>query len=130
MASSSYPSPAERAGRVHRRPLVAVLEPRDADAMHRLCAKRRSGGGVSKNYSSSTPTPAQTRSPTLPKRGREKKERLATFKFQTADVSSPSHGAIPPEFCSNVGPRKTEGAGKAGHWARPQPRARNKKHMS
>src|SRR5579862_3804547 len=34
----SYPSPAERVGRVHRRPSVAVLE-NNADALHRLCQR-------------------------------------------------------------------------------------------
>jgi hypothetical protein len=80
--------PREGVGRVHRRPLVAVLKQLDADALHRLCAKRRSGGGADVSGRSDiesallkTPTPARSRSPTSrasllasdPTRGRQNK---------------------------------------------------------
>jgi hypothetical protein len=37
-------------------------------------------------------------------------------------VASHSHGAISPESCIRIVPRKTEGAGKAGRRMHPQPR--------
>src|SRR5579863_385390 len=53
------------------------------------------------------------------------------FNFQTADVRPHPHGAISPESCTHIVPRKKEGAGKAGCLSAPAAlRAKNKKHAS
>src|SRR5437660_3418441 len=53
------------------------------------------------------------------------------FDFQTADARPHSRGAISPELCPNIVPRKIEGAGKAGRLLHPQRCVQNKnKHTS
>jgi hypothetical protein len=57
--------------------------------------------------------------------------RTTDFKFQTAacliDTPSRSRRANPREFCRKRPALKSEGAGNAGRWMRPQPCVRNEK---
>src|ERR1700741_739871 len=71
--------PRESVGRGHRRPSAAVLKKQNADALHRLCAKRRSSGGADVAVKVphgwcflKTATPARSRSLTPPTWGRVK----------------------------------------------------------
>jgi hypothetical protein len=46
---------------------------------------------------------------------------------RSSNTASPSRGAIAPEWCINLSPKKTEGVGNAGRPMHPQPRVQMKK---
>src|SRR6201996_588237 len=85
--AASYPSPAKAWGGCIGDPRSPSLNTKNADASHRLCAKRRSGGGVdlaeAAPHRSSFSPPPMLASPTstLPTRGREKKRSRSWDEF-------------------------------------------------